>query len=198
MDTGYNDFDPQSVDDGATWVQDHDDRDDPYSELAWHEDKIRTAGQRKTVLLSHHQPFTLNAPIANTKAVNARFLGQVRDWLRATPLWIWGHEHNQVIYAPFLGVEKGRCLGASAIPVPQTEELYATAGVFLGADGKPNQEVPTLFNDAPALRLAVDHQSGLYNLGFAMLTLDNHDGKVEYFQFDSSADSISTMHEETL
>jgi hypothetical protein len=48
------------------------------------------------------------------------------------------------------------------------------------------------------LKLAIDRHLGLYNLGFAVLTLAGADGKIAYFQYDSSADAISLMHEESV
>jgi len=198
MDTGYNDFDPEKVDTGATWVQDIDDRDDPYSELVWHEDKFRTAGERKIVLLSHHQPFTLNSAIALKSAVNQRLVDQFSDFFPQITLWLWGHEHNQVIYAPFLGVRKGRCIGASAIPVDGMELLYELDEHFVGPDGKPNQPVPAMLNNDPGLKLAVDPALNLYNLGYAILTLDNQNGTIDYYQYNSSTDTSTLACTEPL
>ena len=31
--------------------------------------------------------------------------------------WFWGHEHTLSIYAPYMGLDKGRCIGHGAIPV---------------------------------------------------------------------------------
>ncbi len=198
LDTGYNDFDPEKVNTGATWVQDFDDRDDPYSELVWHQDKFKTAGNRKIVLLSHHQPFTFNSPIALNRAVNQRLVDQFSEFFPQIALWLWGHEHNQVIYAPFLGVNKGRCVGASALPVDQKDSLYTVDDKLKGPDGKPNQPVPTLLKEDPALKLAVDPSLSLYNLGYAMLTLDNQNGTINYYQYNSSKDTSTLAYTEPL
>jgi hypothetical protein len=194
LDTGYNDFDPEHVDDSATWVQDYDDPRDPYSELAWHNHKFRTAGQRRTLLLSHHQPFTRNSPIAG-QAVNSRLLRQFENWFPQIALWLWGHEHNQVIYAPFGGLAKGRCLGASAIPNSFPPDLYAVADEL---HGLPPDQVPNLLNVQPAPTLDVDEKTGLYNLGFAMASLQKNQGSCEYFQFDRSAKTVISLFQETL
>jgi|SRR5579872_2376290 len=193
-DTGFNDFDPEHVDDAATWVQDFDDPDDPYSELVWHNHKFRTAGGRRSVLLSHHQPFTRNAPIAGA-AVNPRLMHQFAPWFPQIVLWLWGHEHNQVIYAPFQGLEKGRCVGASAIPNHFPPDLYAVAKPLQALSP---EQVPNILDVRPAPNLAFDQKSGLYNFGFAMLTLDGQDGRCEYFAFDNSARTVASLYQEPL
>jgi hypothetical protein len=189
-DTGYNDFDPEHVDDAATWVQDFDDPDDPYSELGWHYHKFRTAGPRRTVLLSHHQPFTRNAPIAGS-SINPKLLHQFAAWFPQIALWLWGHEHNQVIYAPFKDLKKGRCVGASAIPDPSSADLYSIDDKLRGLS--PDQ-IPAIIN----AKLEIDAKAKLYNLGFAMLSLDVQQAACEYFQYDSSAKTVCSLFQEQL
>ncbi len=190
LDTGYNDFDPEHVDDSATWVQDFDDADDPYSELVWHGHKMRTAARRRTILMSHHQPFTRNAPIAG-QAVNLKLMHQFANWLPQIALWLWGHEHNQVLYTPFKGVMKGRCVGASAIPTAYPPDLYEIAKPLRGL---PADQLPGILD----ARLAVDKKTGLYNLGFALLSLQNQLGACEYFQYDVSAQTVTSLLKEPL
>jgi len=189
-DTGYNDFDPEHVDDRASWVQDFDDPADPYSELVWHNHKFRTAGRRRTVLMSHHQPFTRNAPIAGG-AINRKLMHQFATWFPQIALWLWGHEHNQVIYAPFQDLEKGRCVGASAIPNPSSCDLYSVDEKLRGL---PPEQIPAIID----ARLQVSANARLYNLGFAMLSLDGHEAACEYFQYDSSAKTAASLYREQL
>jgi hypothetical protein len=151
---------------------------------------MRTAGQRRTVLMSHHQPFTRNTPIAG-EAVNPRLMHQCAAWLPQIALWLWGHEHNQVIYAPFKGVAKGRCLGASAIPTSFPPDLYEVAEALRGL---PADQIPGILH----ARLAVDAKTGLYNLGFAVLSLNNKEGACEYFQYDVSAQTVTSLLKEPL
>lgn len=193
-DTGYNDFDPENVDDGATWVQNFDDPQDRYSELDWHNHKFRTAGRRRTVLMSHHQPFSRNAAIAG-KAVNAKLTQQFSNWFPQIALWLWGHEHNQVIYAPFGGLKRGRCVGASAIPNAANADLYAVDDKLKGL---PPGEIPALLDAKPVPTLKVDATDGLYNLGFAMLTFDGPQGACEYFAFDNSTGTVTSLLREAL
>lgn len=198
MDTGYNDFDPLKIDNGSTWVQDNDDRTDPYSELDWHQDKLKNAGPRRTILLSHHQPFTRNSPIGKNNAVNRCLSGQFSEFYPAIALWLWGHEHNQVIYAPFQGLAKGRCIGASAIPVAGTDPMYRVDPAFLGPDGKPNQPVADLLNQSDELKLSVDPATGLFNLGYGIVTLNDKNGTADYYQFNGTTKTSTLMLSEAL
>jgi hypothetical protein len=145
------------------------------------------------VLLSHHQPFTRNAPIAGG-AVNPRLMHQFGTFFPQIALWLWGHEHNQIIYNPFKGLKKGRCVGASAIPNHYPPDLYAVAEELRAL---PTDEVPGILDVKPLPNLAVDH-TGLYNLGFATLSLDGPQAVCEYFQYDSSAKASASLFQEPL
>ena len=202
LDTGYNDFDPFKVGSTATWVQDQDDG-AQYSELDWHRHKLMTTGAdgnpRKTILLSHHQPFSRNAPIGKSSAVNERLIGQFSEYFPQIALWLWGHEHNQVIYQEFRGLKKGRCIGASAVPVSSADDMYDVAKEFKAADGELNQPVPDLLSDNKnKWKLTVDPTTGLWNLGFAMLSLQDQEGVCEYFQYDNSTNVVSRLLKEQL
>jgi 3',5'-cyclic AMP phosphodiesterase CpdA len=189
-DTGYNDFDPTRVDTGETWIQHHDEG-DPYSELDWHIDKFQKAGGRKTIFMSHHQPFTRNAPIGPGDVINHKLLDPLKPYLDQISLWLWGHEHNQSIFASFAGVQRGRCIGASAIPVPGAESLYDVPQKL------QNQDVPQLANDTEDIKLQVDPELGLYNLGYAVVSLNGATGQADYFQYNSSQDTEAVMFQET-
>jgi hypothetical protein len=193
-DTGFNDFDPEHVDDAATWVQDFDDPDDPYSELVWHNHKFRTADKRRTVFMSHHQPFSRNAAIAGG-AVNSKLMHQFSTWFPQIALWLWGHEHNQVIYSPFQGLNKGRCVGASAIPAPSSADLYSVA---IPLRDLPVDQVPDILNMKPLPNLAVDAKTGFYNLGFALLSLHDQQGECEYLEYDDSTKTVRSLFQEQL
>jgi hypothetical protein len=200
MDTGYNDFDPLKVGDTVTWVQDCDDG-DTYSELDWHQHQLAATGADgkllKTILLSHHQPFSRNAPIGKSSAVNANLIGQFGEFFPQVALWLWGHEHNQVIYKEFQGLAKGRCIGASAIPVDSHQDLYSVADEFLDADGQPKPGLPELL-DGDGWKLTVDPKTNLWNLGYAVLSLDHDRGKMEYYQYNSSTDDSTRLYQEDL
>ncbi len=194
-DTGYNDFDPFREGAETTWVRDGTAADgtpdrDPYSELVWHADKLQNAGGRRTVLMSHHPPFSRRGVIRGGRIRNERLLAQFTPWLAGIDLWFWGHEHCQIVYAPFAGVGRGRCLGAGAIPTLPEDAPYDPA---LPPSGEP---VPGLQGD-PASRLRLDAETGLYDLGFALMTLTGRSAAVAYYSFDE-ARGATIVYEETL
>ena len=86
---------------------------DPQSE--WLGNELKSAGSRKTLLLSHHQ--FVSAYESGAKDLIAK----VSPILQATPVtaWIWGHEHRCMHYARNAEVAFGRCLGDGGVPVYQ-------------------------------------------------------------------------------
>jgi Calcineurin-like phosphoesterase len=168
LDTGYNDHNPGGAGAGATFLRD--------TEVAWVADKIKNAGGRRTVLLSHHQLFTAYDSI-DGQEVNLRFFSQVSSLLPQVTFWLWGHEHNFVVYDSFQGLRRSCCLGHGAFPVGE-DEL---------AKQPKYPEVPLLRNaDGTAIRLGVT--DGLYNHGYALIELNAASGKVSYYQ-DSDPDA---------
>ena len=79
----------------------------------WVERMFVEAGDRKVVLLSHHQPFSLlDAQGPRLQVKLAKFLEEKRIFA-----WYWGHEHRCVIYDrhPVWNFY-GRCVGHSGMP----------------------------------------------------------------------------------
>jgi len=137
MDTSYHDHDPFLVDSGMTRVRER--------EQAWMLDKVK-GFPGKTILLSHHQPFSPYEEIGSMERKSpSRFyqnphLVDLFKKLQAAAqgdvcLWIWGHEHNLGIYEPFAGIERGRCVGHSAVPVLNDTDPYATRTMSIGEAG---------------------------------------------------------------
>ena len=190
-DTGYNDFNPFKRAEDATWVRDRDEG-ETYSELDWHKDKLVNAGSRRTILMTHHPLFTRNSSIAG-KVVNPYLKDQFGDFLSEIALWLWGHEHNLVVYEPFQGLAKGRCVGASAVPVSTNEDLLVPCPLLQG------QEVPSLMvQDGEPVRLRSQAREGLYQLGYALIDLDGPEGLTSYIQFDPSTGIAIKLYEEIL
>jgi hypothetical protein len=136
------------------------------SEVEWVQDKVARAGRRKSILLSHHQPFSAYEAIKG-QAINPDLLGVLAPVLGQVNTWFWGHEHNFVVYQPYQGI-RGRCIGHGAIPVAYPDET------------------PQLrFGDVPRVEVALGNRAGFYNHGYALLTLDGPNGHVAYYQ-DSS------------
>jgi hypothetical protein len=163
MDTGYNDFNPFTVASHVTSLTD--------VEAAWHRDKIQHAGGRKSLLLSHHPPFSAFEGIGG-EAGNPSLLGTFQDLLGQVALWFWGHEHRLDIYAPYKGLERGRCLGCSAIPVFVADD-----------DFTPKFDVPLLpdpHGNGDSIRLGND--GTIYNHAYAILQFDGPKVKVSYYQ----------------
>jgi hypothetical protein len=155
MDTGLHDNDPFNVDTVLTFL-------DPREE-DWHAARIAEFPGR-TILLSHHQLFSALAPIGPANAagltapVNPYLETSYVRFAKAAPAgiaaWFWGHEHALTIYQPYAGLQKGRCLGCGAVPVPAA----------------PLQALSNL-TDTPAFRnvtLPVDAQN-FFTHGFAIL-----------------------------
>ncbi len=176
MDTGLHDSNPTAAGTAATYLE--------ATELEWHQDKINRAGNRRTILLSHHQPFTANDAIDGHE-VNLRLYPQVSSFFPHIALWLWGHEHNFVIYEPYMGLERGRCIGHAAFPVGIDE--IASQPRF------PN--VPVKRTDENGKSLMLGATGGLYNHGYVVMDLDGPSAKVYYFQ---DSDENMPLFQETI
>jgi predicted phosphodiesterase len=182
MDTGLHDNDPSSVTTNLTFLDDQ--------EANWHVDKLKNAGNRKTVLLSHHQLFTAfgdglgQGPNGRPLAFNPNLYRVFAPYLNNVAIWLWGHEHNFEFFKPYLGLNKGRCIGASAIPCLESQNPYGLIEDpdLQGQDGLPGHEPGML-----ELTLGND---GVYFHNYAILTLRTSasaikDSKIEYYELDS-------------
>jgi predicted phosphodiesterase len=160
LDTGLHDVD--ALDAQPTYLED--------TEVAWLNDKIATAGSRRTVLLSHHQLFTAFEKIG-AGFLNENLNRQVGPILPQVTAWLWGHEHNQVIYKPFQGV-LGRCLGHGAYPVGITEI----------ADSPQ-------FPNVPLEDVRLTKGPSFYSHGYVVVDLDGPLATVSYYQDSDSEET---------
>ncbi len=180
MDTGHNDNNPLTVNTNMTSLV----MDGAWHEEDWLLDKINLAGAnqagaRKTVLLSHHQLFS---PFASVGSVNGQAYAYNPN-LRATfqaimsqiTLWFWGHEHTVAIYGPYMNLQRGRCLGASAVPVFTDQQSYrnATGLETYGGAALPTWSVQGQLGN---------NGEGMYNNCFALMTLNGASATVDYYQ----------------
>ncbi|HEX6370249.1 MAG TPA: metallophosphoesterase [Longimicrobium sp.] len=171
MDTGINDRNPleSSCDPGVR-----------ESEAAWHLDKLaRFPGS--TVLLSHHQLFSAYSKV-NRKAqpgkaspanVNPTLLRQFGNSLEKVVAWLWGHEHNLVIFDTVKSdtgaiLPPGRLIGSSAYEETLLEDPYA-------------QRYPSV----PASAVQLQKEKGYYWHGYAIATVGEN-LQLDYYQFPSS------------
>ncbi|HEY1240125.1 MAG TPA: metallophosphoesterase, partial [Bryobacteraceae bacterium] len=78
-------------------------------QVSWLGRILRAAGDRKAVLFSHHQPFTL----LDTNG-GGNLLQALNEFLDAGKIfaWYWGHEHRCILYEPHPKFAfHGRCIG---------------------------------------------------------------------------------------
>lgn len=82
-------------------------------QLDWIKEVLAQAGDRKIVLLSHHQPFS------TFEDVEQQFVAPLKNLLesRRVVAWYWGHEHKCILYSPHerWGTH-GRCVGHGGYP----------------------------------------------------------------------------------
>lgn len=159
MDTGYYDGKPGGTE--PTYLHD--------TEVTWLADKIQNRGDRRTILLSHHQLFAAFEDICG-KSINEKLQAQVAPLLPDTDMWFWGHEHNLVIYQKYLGV-LGRCIGHGAFPI----------GIG---------EIPPTpkFPQVPLEPVTLGDNGTFYNHGYVILDLAGSTAEVSYYQ-DSDEDT---------
>jgi len=174
LDTGYNDRDPFTVESNTTLLTD--------DQAAWLKHVMETSGDRRTILLTHHQLYSGVGPVGESTVggqpvrwgINPLLYEQVSPYFGQIPLWLWGHEHNTVIFEPQEGVPLGRCVGSGAIPID--------------VDANPYRQDPTLqgVNGIPVPRMDTRHELGNngtdYNHGFATLALGPDEAVVTYYQ----------------
>lgn len=169
VDTGFNDSNPFSVSNNVTSLVN--------VEAAWARGHIaggRTAG-RKTVLLSHHQLFSA-FEASGKAAINRLLLDQFRPVLDAVDVWFWGHEHRLTIYDPFCGLKRGRCIGASAVPVFVEKDHYEPKFA----------EVPLLSNPKTGTPVRLAENGHIYHHAYALMEIDGPTASVKYFQDDGA------------
>ena len=155
VDTGLHDRKPSGSE--PTYLEE--------TEVDWVMDKIATAGGRQTILLSHHQLFSAIEDIVpgQSMAVNSVLQRQLSPIFPTLTAWLWGHEHNLVIYEPYLGV-LGRCIGHGAVPVGIDENLAVKHA------------------EVPMKDLRLDKGEAFYVHGYAILDLDGPAATLGYYQ----------------
>jgi hypothetical protein len=174
MDTGYHDNDPLTVSTNMTelvtqgsWV-----------EADWVLSKLQQADGRKTVLLSHHQLFSAFGSLGSVNglayAYNPNLYGNFQNVLGQVTAWFWGHEHTLALFEPYMGLQKGRCVGASAVPVFTDQQSYSAATGLQTSQGLP---MPVW--DAGVV---LGNNGTDYNNAFAMMTLNGQAATVDYYQ----------------
>jgi hypothetical protein len=174
MDTGHNDNDPFTVATNMTRLV----QDGAWHEEDWLLDKINLAGNKKTVLLSHHQLFSPFGSVGNANGGPSAYNLNLRTTFQAVmskiAWWFWGHEHTLAIFDPYMNLQRGRCVGASAVPVFTNQQSYSNAAGLQTYGGAP---LPTWNIQG---QLGNNGQS--YNNCFAIMTLTGPSATVDYYQ----------------
>lgn len=128
------------------------------SEVVWARHIIATS--EKTILMSHHQPFS---GWQNVNNITATQLGNLSN----VAAWFTGHEHRLAIYEPHIGIERHRTVGAGAVPEFVTNDYFDNSKI-------PTKKVP--YGDDG---VAYDHS-------FAIMHLDKDLVKVHYYDEDNN------------
>jgi hypothetical protein len=84
----------------------------------WLADKLRNAGPRQTILLSHHQPISA---FEDAQSAGAALKKNAEDLFAAAAVpgvfaWFFGHEHQCVIYRDGAAPYRARLIGNGCIP----------------------------------------------------------------------------------
>jgi len=174
MDTGHNDHDPLTVATNMTGLV----TDGSWAEEDWLLDKINLAKGRKTVLLSHHQLFSPFGAVGSVDGKSYAYNPNLRSTFQAVmdqvEWWFWGHEHTLAIFDPYMGLKRGRCVGASAVPVFTDQQSYTNASGLetYGGAGLPVWNTKGQLGD----------NGTSYNNCFALMTLNGSSANVDYYQ----------------
>ena len=174
MDTGHNDNNPLTVAGNMTSLMNV----NGWSEADWHVARIKQAGNKRTVLLSHHQLFSPFGSVGNVGAqayaYNPSLYEDFQDVITSIDWWFWGHEHALAVFDPYMGLKRGRCVGASAVPVFLDQQAYAAA---TGLKTLEDQPLPAWSAIAELGNNGTD-----YAHAFAIMTLDGSSANVDYYQ----------------
>jgi hypothetical protein len=183
MDTGHADCNPLTVATNMTSLNG--------TEAPWHLNRILNPDGRRTILLSHHPLFSAFGAVGKMDgtdfAYNPSLYTVFRPVLDKVKWWFWGHEHTLAVYEPYMGLERGRCVGCSAVPVFKGQQSYET-----------NRDLKTLNPDEfpvwkPQAELGVIGDD--YANAFVLLTLVQQKVVVEYYQSDAHGGATQLWEE---
>lgn len=104
---------------------------------------------------------------------------------RLSEAWLWGHEHNLEIYAPYAGLKRGRCIGCAAVPVFATQEPYKS---------RVGDKIPLVAASpaTPGVPVRLGITGTVYNHGYVILKLDDaaRTARVSYYQDSATGELL--------
>mmetsp|Transcript_79211 Transcript_79211/g.164400 ORF Transcript_79211/g.164400 Transcript_79211/m.164400 type:complete len:734 (+) Transcript_79211:220-2421(+) len=107
--------------------------------------------------------------------VNTRLLHQFPpEALKDVAAWFWGHEHTSMIFEPYAGLERGRCIGNGAIGDNVEADYFGTDDSL---ETGPWGGFPEIIPGSE-----IQHGDNFWGLGFATMTLSGKQATVDYFQ----------------
>lgn len=158
-------------------------------QAVWLKQLLDRAGDRRVILFSHHQPYSIVDALRRKSPDKGRHLVlDLADFLKERQIfaWYWGHEHQCVIYDdhPLWGL-KGRCVGHSGFP-----EFRPRLDLLEDVPATPTfRRLPThnlvpggLILDGPN-RFIPGHEKKYVPHGFVVLEFD--DDRIVEFYYDA-------------
>jgi hypothetical protein len=153
-------------------------------QVSWLDALISQAGERKIVLFSHHQPYSLiDTPAARVVAKLQKYLDAKRIYA-----WYFGHEHRCLVYDlhPTWSL-LGRCIGHSGFPEFRKAEWGPTPAkvTWLKFDSKGAVPAAVLL-DGPNSYIK-GHESEYLPHGYVTLEFDNQKLRETFYLADGTS-----------
>ena len=193
-----------------------------FSEADWCQDKMETFKQSggKTILLSHHQLYSVSSEINDGKNVvyvgsspkssmdylNGNLFNVFSPYFDQVLAWYWGHEHilaiyrnNELLNANNIPLKKGRLVGNSGYEQWDKDGGYAVKGdrfhyaspmVQVGITPVNWTQWITVPNLPPQ---KVSRTSEFFNHGWAVLAHQGSNLQASYWSFPVGSPDITTL-----
>jgi hypothetical protein len=152
------------------------------SQASWLIELVRNAGDRRVVLFSHHQPFSLY------EQQGIKLVAQLAPLLEARKIhaWYWGHEHRCVVYdVHALWGVRGRCIGHSGFPYFRDHFVNPLAEPGWQSVAGKNLVPSARVLDGPN-RYVEDKPSKYGPNGYVVLEFDDRDLRERYMRPDGT------------
>jgi 3',5'-cyclic AMP phosphodiesterase CpdA len=210
MDTGLNSVDallPTGLTSAyAPWLW--------FSEAAWCVDKLETFKKSggKTILLSHHQLYSVSGEIndgsnvvyvtgiqqkTNLRFLNGNLFNIFSPYFDQVAAWYWGHEHllgiyknNELTNSQGVPLKKGRLVGNSGY------EQWDRDGGYAAKTDRFHYIFPNVQVDITSVTWAgplMTNTTNFYNHGWALLNVAGSAITANYWEFPVMSPDITTL-----